>query len=109
MKKKHFIGIDLFSGAGGMSLGASEAGIEVKYAIEKDKYAAETYKCNHKGTIVINDDIHNIHDLSLEKGYPVIVFGGPPCQGFLYQIGGQIIGKINRIGYIRIFSALFVA
>ena len=37
MKKKHFIGIDLFSGAGGMSLGASEAGIEVKYAIEKDK------------------------------------------------------------------------
>lgn len=42
MEKKHLVGIDLFSGAGGMSLGASEAGIEIKYAVEKDKYAAET-------------------------------------------------------------------
>lgn len=82
MEKKHFVGIDLFSGAGGMSLGASEAGIEVKYAIEKDKYAAETYQRNHKGTVVINDDICNVYDLSLEKGHPIVVFGGPPCQGF---------------------------
>ncbi len=82
MKKKHFVGIDLFSGAGGMSLGASEAGIEVKYAVEKDKHAAETYQRNHKGTVVINDDICNINDLSLGRGYPIIVFGGPPCQGF---------------------------
>jgi len=82
VEKRHFVGIDLFSGAGGMSLGASEAGVEVKYAIEKDQYAAKTYQCNHKGTVVINDDICNIHDLSIGKGNPVIVFGGPPCQGF---------------------------
>lgn len=83
VKKEHLIGVDLFSGAGGMSLGASEAGIKVKYAVEKDKYAAETYKYNHKETIVINDDICNINDLSLgRRRSPVIVFGGPPCQGF---------------------------
>lgn len=82
MKKKHLVGIDLFSGAGGMSLGASEAGIEVKYAIERDKYAAETYQYNHKDTVVINDDIRNIYDLSLGRDCPIIVFGGPPCQGF---------------------------
>jgi DNA (cytosine-5)-methyltransferase 1 len=82
VEKKHLVGIDLFSGAGGMSLGASEAGIEIKYAVEKDKYAAETYQRNHKRTVVINDDICNLHDLSLGEGCPVVVFGGPPCQGF---------------------------
>lgn len=83
MEKGHLIGIDLFAGAGGMSLGAVQAGIKVEYAIEKDLYAAETYRRNHKETIVINDDICNIQELSLGKRkYPIIVFGGPPCQGF---------------------------
>ncbi len=41
------IGIDLFAGAGGMSLGASAAGVKIKIAVELDKYAAETYKANH--------------------------------------------------------------
>jgi len=37
------IGIDLFSGAGGMSLGASLAGIDVQLVVETDKCAALTY------------------------------------------------------------------
>lgn len=32
--KKQVIGVDLFAGAGGLSLGAEMAGITVKYAIE---------------------------------------------------------------------------
>lgn len=36
------IGVDLFSGAGGLSLGAEMAGVNIKYAVEYDKYAAET-------------------------------------------------------------------
>ena len=40
-------GIDIFSGAGGLSLGAELAGIEIRYAVEKDKDAAETYRFNH--------------------------------------------------------------
>lgn len=78
------IGIDIFSGAGGLSLGAEMAGFQVKLAVEKDKSAAETYRHNHRETLVLEDDIHNInpHDY-LQEDEPVsIVFGGPPCQGF---------------------------
>lgn len=38
------IGLDIFSGAGGLSLGAEMAGIDVKYAIEINKSAAQTFR-----------------------------------------------------------------
>ncbi|MEA4982114.1 MAG: DNA cytosine methyltransferase [Paludibacter sp.] len=74
--------IDLFSGAGGLSLGAIKAGINVSIAIEYDKYSAATFKKNHNETIVIQDDIRNIDPLKLNIEKPFIIFGGPPCQGF---------------------------
>lgn len=43
----NFIGVDLFAGAGGMSLGASMAGVDVRLAVEIDVNAAATYKHNH--------------------------------------------------------------
>ena len=49
------IGLDIFSGAGGLSLGAEMAGIDVKYAIEINKSAAQTFRRNHKGAHVICD------------------------------------------------------
>ena len=78
------IGIDIFSGAGGLSLGAEMAGFQVKFAVEKNKSAAETYRHNHPGTLVLEDDIHNINPLNylLPSEHVSIVFGGPPCQGF---------------------------
>ena len=78
-----YIGIDIFSGAGGLSLGAEWAGVNVKIAIEKDKSAAETYKLNHKEATVLCDDIKDINAQSLIGDQPVfIIMGGPPCQGF---------------------------
>lgn len=47
------IGVDLFSGAGGLSLGAEMAGVNIKYAVEYDKYAAETYAHNHKNIPIL--------------------------------------------------------
>lgn len=78
------IGVDIFSGAGGLSLGAEMAGVQVRFAVEKDKSAALTYQYNHTETIVIQDDIHNINPLQYlgERNDTLIVFGGPPCQGF---------------------------
>lgn len=55
------IGIDIFSGAGGLSLGAEMAGFQVRFAVEKDKSAAKTYRFNHPNTLVLEDDIHNIN------------------------------------------------
>lgn len=80
------IGIDLFAGAGGLSLGALRAGINVKYAVEIDPYACLTYQKNHPDTILIEKDISLINadffkDIQRENG-DLVIFGGPPCQGF---------------------------
>ncbi len=77
------IGIDLFSGAGGMSLGASQAGIDIKLSVEPEPFAAWTYKHNHKNVAVFNDDIRKLEKINVRKNSQgSIVFGGPPCQGF---------------------------
>ncbi len=41
-------GIDLFSGVGGMSIGAEESGVDIRYAVEIDNHAASTFALNHK-------------------------------------------------------------
>jgi DNA (cytosine-5)-methyltransferase 1 len=77
------IGIEIFSGPGGMGLGAKYAGIDVALAVEKNAYAAQTYLRNHEDTTVVVDDIQNINEFRYEKrGEQVILFGGPPCQGY---------------------------
>ena len=77
------IGIDLFSGAGGMSVGAIRAGIDVVLSIEKDKYASQTFERNHPHATCINEDIRMVKDLPLlNNDKEIILFGGPPCQGF---------------------------
>ncbi|NHN27084.1 DNA cytosine methyltransferase [Flavobacterium jejuense] len=80
-KKKTYKAIDIFSGAGGMSIGASMANIEVVVAVEYDKYAAETFKVNHPKSEIITEDIRKV---TFDKKYknPFLLFGGPPCQGF---------------------------
>lgn len=83
------IGIDLFSGAGGMSLGASQAGVKVALAVESDSWAAKTFAENHTGATVYSGDIRTLQgkDLSGFRKHRenLIVFGGPPCQGFSWS------------------------
>ena len=81
-KANKIVGVEVFSGAGGLSLGAKWAGIDVRMAIEKDYYAAETYKLNHPETITKNVDIKNIKEIDIEKNSTTLLFGGAPCQGF---------------------------
>lgn len=77
-------GVDLFAGAGGLSLGAEWAGINVISAVENDVSAALTYKYNHPKTVLIDQDIKNVNcNLLVDDGQDVtILFGGPPCQGY---------------------------
>ena len=83
---KKLISIDLFSGAGGFSLGLSRNNIEIIMANEIEKDFAKTFKLNHPKTKMLNEDIHNIDfKKELKKiGYKSIdiLCGGPPCQGF---------------------------
>jgi DNA (cytosine-5)-methyltransferase 1 len=85
MTTKTLNAIDLFAGAGGMSIGAEMAGIHVVSAVEVDRFAAATYAYNHPKTRVIEKDIRYVNrdHLISEKDKKIhIVFGGPPCQGF---------------------------
>jgi DNA (cytosine-5)-methyltransferase 1 len=77
--------IDLFSGAGGMSLGFVDprfcGGFKCVLAVDNDKAAIETHAANFSGKTVLG----NIeHWLAEKPNVPKadVVIGGPPCQGF---------------------------
>lgn len=80
--------VSIFSGAGGSSLGYKLAGFDVKLAVEFIPTAAEVYRLNHPGTIVIEKDVREISgDMILEqiglKKYELDVLdGSPPCCDF---------------------------
>ncbi|MGO9269005.1 MAG: DNA cytosine methyltransferase [Terriglobia bacterium] len=79
------VGVDLFCGAGGMSLGATMSGVRILKAIEANPHAAETYARNHKNVTVLTKRIEDAtpHDLQgIPRRDPLVVFGGPPCRGF---------------------------
>lgn len=79
--------IDLFAGAGGLSLGLTQAGVNVALANELEEDFAATYQANHPDTKVCVGDIaeidfrSQIQSLGL-TGDIQLVCGGPPCQGF---------------------------
>lgn len=77
-------GIDIFSGAGGLSLGAEMAGVRISTAIEINPHAARTFLRNHKGAKVLQGDIQGIGPKTVhgEKNPIFVIMGGPPCQGF---------------------------
>ncbi|PWG79390.1 DNA (cytosine-5-)-methyltransferase [Pararcticibacter amylolyticus] len=82
---KSKIGVDIFCGAGGLSLGAENAGIKISLAVEKNQSAAKTFARNHPEVKTLCQDIREIDPLQFLKKKPFIVFGGPPCQGFSYS------------------------
>lgn len=82
------IGIDLFAGAGGMSLGFEQAGFDVVAAVEIDPIHCAIHKFNFPDTAVIPRSVVGLTaaEIRLAAGIgdkPIdCVFGGPPCQGF---------------------------
>lgn len=76
---------DVFSGAGGFSCGFEMAGCEIIGAIERDKWAADTFSYNHPNSKMLLGDIESFTDEYLKETIsekPDIIIGGPPCQGF---------------------------
>ncbi|MHA1284109.1 MAG: DNA cytosine methyltransferase [Promethearchaeota archaeon] len=79
--------IDLFCGAGGLSLGFKFAGFDIKLAIDNNKNFLHTYELNNPETICLKGDItqldfFNIKNKYLRNGKITGIIGGPPCQGF---------------------------
>jgi len=81
--KKKYEFIDLFSGAGGLSLGLEQAGLFPKIAIDHYATATKTYLFNRPylgKENVVTQDIRD-EELIITNKVPLVV-GGPPCQGF---------------------------
>jgi len=80
--------VDLFAGAGGMTLGLKWAGFRVLAAVELDPLAVETYADNHPDVRLWGRDIRKVPPdemraaLGLKPGELDLLAGGPPCQGF---------------------------
>ena len=84
MKDRKYSTIDLFSGAGGLSLGFLQSQrFDIKVAFENNPNMQETYRKNHPGVDVRGDVCAADYD-EIQKQYGSIdvVIGGPPCQGF---------------------------
>lgn len=77
--------VDLFCGAGGLSLGFIEAGFKVVLANDIQDVCCETYKYNHpelpSERVVLGDIRQVLDDFSIPEEVDMVI-GGPPCQGF---------------------------
>ena len=81
--------IDLFSGAGGLSLGLEAAGFRSVFAVEIMPDAVATYRSTFPNAVVHGGDICEV-DFQRWTGVDVVA-GGPPCQPF--SIGGLRRGR----------------
>ena len=98
--------VSLFSGCGGLDLGFERAGFNVMWANEYDKDIWDTYRSNHKETIL---DTRSITDIPADEVPDCDgIIGGPPCQS--WSEGGSKRGLDDKRGqlfwdYIRILDA----
>ena len=97
--------VDLFCGAGGLSLGFTQEGFVTSLANDIEPCCIETYSHNHPETprenIVlgdINGVIENISSLLRFKKVDVVV-GGPPCQGFSMANRQRVIDDPRNVLY----------
>jgi DNA (cytosine-5)-methyltransferase 1 len=80
--------ISVFTGAGGLDIGARLAGFEPIVSIESDRNSAETLRLNGVGGRILETDVRSVSSRELlratgfRKGELPLLFGGPPCQSF---------------------------
>ena len=119
------LAVDLFAGAGGLSLGLEQAGFDVLAAVEYDPVHAAAHEFNFPQTNVLCADISALsadglraaaregmrahgHDAEEWDGEIDLIAGGPPCQGFSF-IGKRLVDdKRNRLvfHFFRLVSEL---
>lgn len=87
------IGVDLFAGAGGLSLGFEQAGFDIAAAVEIDPIHCATHEYNFPKTKTICASVVDLTGAEVREIAGIkdkeidVVFGGAPCQGF------SMIGK----------------
>lgn len=85
--------LDLFSGAGGLTLGFHQAGYRTVAAVELAPGACATYRAAFPGVTLLQQDIKTINFRPYRRDVDVVI-GGPPCQPF--STGGKRMGAKDR-------------
>lgn len=115
--------VDLFSGAGGLSLGFEQAGFDILASVEYDPIHAAAHAFNFPLTKVLCRNISDLaaedlltacregadaHGLTSWDGQIDVIVGGPPCQGFS-MIGKRMADDPRNqlvLDYLRLVTAL---
>ena len=98
--------ISLFSGAGGLDIGAIKAGAHVVFANDMMKEACLTYKENI-GDHIVHGDINTLFDKIEKVDNPDLVIGGPPCQGF--SVAGKMDANDKRSQLIWAYAKVIAS
>jgi len=85
--RKRPVAIDLYSGAGGLSLGLEQAGFDIALAVERDPYHAATHHRNFPYGKTLCESVDLLDGKRILEQLPAetevsLICGGPPCQGF---------------------------
>jgi len=98
-KTRRPLALDLFCGAGGLSLGLQEAGFDVILGVDRYINAVATHRANFGGASICGDLSSRKHLKPIEKaleGIPIsLIAGGPPCQPFS-RAGKNKIRSLGR-------------
>ncbi len=91
--------VDLFAGAGGLSLGFKRAGFRSLWAADNQGAAVETYRLN------VDERVECVEiDVETTFPRPTVIVGGPPCQGF--SSAGMRLAGDNRNTLVSVFAQL---
>lgn len=83
--------LDLFCGAGGMSVGFEKADVDVIGGIDKNEAALKTFAKNHPYSFAKQYDIRDAVPQDILELSPTGVVGGPPCKGFSDARGSRYL------------------
>jgi DNA (cytosine-5)-methyltransferase 1 len=109
------VAIEGFCGPGGLSLGLSRVGFDIRAAFDIDQRSIETYRKNMGGHGFLGDARELTGDAlrtsaGLASGQELDLFaGGPPCQGFSKQKRGAHLGDDRNalvLEYLRLLHEL---
>ena len=97
--KGQYTFVDLFCGAGGLSLGFQSAGFSSVCAIDHEESSIQTYQRNFQDHIL---KAEITEDTTLSPAD--VIIGGPPCQGF--SSAGLRRSDDKRNSLVRVFSEI---